>query len=306
MPSGETAQIDVLDPETLDRAFAAEGTRYVVHAAGIVSINGRVTERVHRVNVEGTANVVEACRRQQVDRLAYISSVHAIPEPTDGSTIVETEVFDPNLVHGEYARTKAEATALVMGATDLWRVVLHPSGMIGPNVYTDTHLTRLIRDAATGALTAVVPGGYDFVDVRDAAQGAIAALERGESGRNYILSGHYATVNDVVRQVAEQVHRRRSLQLLPTWFAKAAAPLAELYYRIRGTAPLYTSYSLHALGAPANFSHRRATEELGYQSRPLADTVADTVRWFQAQGQLRSPETQPRSSRFRRKDRVWR
>ncbi|HPU14312.1 MAG TPA: NAD-dependent epimerase/dehydratase family protein [Aeromicrobium sp.] len=281
----EVQQADVTDESALVRAFTAEpgGQVIVVHCAGIVSIRNKVSVEVKRVNVGGTQNVITACEQADTTRLVYVSSVHALKEPNPSATITEADSaadFDPAAVIGEYAKTKTEATALVLAATGLDRVVVHPSGLIGPHDYGDSHLTRLIRDAANGNLTAVVGGGYDFVDARDVANGIIAAAHAAPTGRTYLLTGHYAKVEDLVEMVAKLTGRKRRFNVLPLWFARLSAPMAELFYRIRGTRPLYTRYSLHTLTAPADFSHARASAELGYLPRPLDETLADTVAWL--------------------------
>ena len=189
----EIVRIDVRDLASVQQAFTSSDLPvWVVHCAGIVSIAGKVTPLVEETNVGGTANVVVAARSTSVERLAYISSVHAMPE-VDGVAreLDHSEDFNPDAVHGEYAKTKAAATSIVLGATDLWRVVVFPSGMAGHHDFGDTHLTRLVRDAASGTLFISVKGGYDFADVRDIAEATIAAIEKGHSGRTYLLPGHY-------------------------------------------------------------------------------------------------------------------
>ncbi len=281
----EVVTFDVLDVDSVVRAFThpAGSAAWVVHCAGVVSITGKVSAAVHEVNVGGVHNVLLACSQTGIERLAHISSVHAIPEPQPPRIITELDRasdFDPDLVVGEYAKTKAEATASVLAADDLWRVILFPSGIIGPNDFGDTHLTRMVRDAANGRLTSVVEGCYDFVDVRDVATGIIAAIEQDENGRTYILSGHQTSVSELVDAVLRAAARKLRPTKLPMWFARLTAPLAELFYKIRGTAPLYTSYSLYTLQAQCDFSHSRATSELGYQPRPLQQTINDTVAWL--------------------------
>ena len=65
--------------------------------------------------------------------------------------------------------------------------------------------------------------------------------------------------------------------VLPLWFAKLTAPLSEVYYKIRKMPPLYTSYSLYTLQSNSNFSHEKATKELGYEPRPIEETLKDTI-----------------------------
>lgn len=281
----EVVPADITDEAALVPAFTTPpGTRaIVIHCAGIVSIATHVSKEVARVNVGGTRNVLAACARTGVSRLVYISSVHAITEPDPPRTITEVDEasgFDPDSVTGEYAKTKAAATALVLAAENLDCVVVHPGGLIGPNDFAESHTIRLIRDAAGGQLTAVVAGGYDFVDVRDVVDGIIAAALKAPKGRTYLLSGAYTPIADLVRIVAELTGRKRRFTVLPLWFARLTAPLAELYYRIRGTKPLFTTYSLRTVQSPADYSHARATAELGFTPRPLRQTLADTIAWL--------------------------
>lgn len=86
----------------------------VYHLASRITIESRVTPSVREVNVEGTREVIGACLRNGARRLVYVSSVHAIPEPDPGTgedggepVIVEPDHFDPELVVGGYAKTKA-------------------------------------------------------------------------------------------------------------------------------------------------------------------------------------------------------
>lgn len=275
----ERRRVDVRDLDALRRAFEGTNRRTtVVHCAGVVSIAGSVSDAVREVNVGGTSNVLTVCREFGVRRLVHVSSVHALPEYE--GTITEELVIDPDMVVGEYAKTKAEATVEVLGASDVDCVVVHPSGIMGPGDYGDSHLTRLVRDLVSGKLSSIVAGRYDFVDVRDVADGIIAAARRGKRGQNYILNGHLVSMREIAVLVGRATGRRRLPHVLPMWFARASAPLAELYYRIRRTPPLYTSYSLHTLTAPAVFSHALAARHLRYAPRPIRATIRDTVLWL--------------------------
>ena len=278
---------DVREPADLTAAF--KPTRkgqdvIVIHTAGNVSIAGRVHRGVYEANVIGTQNVIDASRETGVRRLVYVSSVHAIPEAPDRTTMTEVAHFDPELVRGEYAKTKAEATRRVLAAEGLEVVVVHPSGLIGPDDPGRGHFTQLIRDALSGRLPATVGGGYDFVDVRDVAAGIVAALETGTSGHCYILSNRYFPVVELVGQVTALAGRRLPVKI-PMWLARATAPLAEWVAKLRGVSPLYTGYSLRTLHSPSDFSHERATRELGYHPRPMSETLADTVAWLRSSRQ---------------------
>lgn len=97
----EIVRMDGRDLASVQQAFTSSDLPvWVVHCAGIVSIAGKVTPLVEEANVGGTANVVAAARSTSVERLAYISSVHAMPE-VDGLAreLDHSEDFNPDAVH---------------------------------------------------------------------------------------------------------------------------------------------------------------------------------------------------------------
>ncbi len=187
---------DVRDISSLRALFENTKDRevYVIHTAGIIDISEKGSPAIYDVNVNGTKNMLALAREYGVKRFLYVSSVHAIPEKENYGVIGEVESFSPNEVVGVYAKTKALATQAVLdaGAQGLDVVVVHPSGIVGPDDTSGNHLVQLITDYLRGALPACVDGGYDFVDVRDVARGCLQALDKGKSGSCYILSNrHY-------------------------------------------------------------------------------------------------------------------
>jgi dihydroflavonol-4-reductase len=290
-PNAEIFYGDVRDKNSLMPCFEACSNHdlVVVHCAGIVSISSKFSQILHDVNVTGSKNIADLCVEYGVSKLIYVSSVHAIPEKPHGMVITEINDFDPDLLVGQYAKTKAEATAYVLelaAKRNLNVSVVHPSGIIGPFDYGCAHMTAMIIDYCKGRLTSGIIGGYDFVDVRDVAKGIILAGNHGKKGACYILSNHYYTVAELLRMLSKITGRRRMRSFLPIWFVKMTAPLAEIYYKIRRKPPLFTPYSIETLQANANFSHEKASSELGYQTRDMKQTLLDTVNWLKEQGRV--------------------
>ena len=274
---------DVCQPDTLRPLFEdlEEGAAIrVIHTAGIVDISEDVSPKVYDVNVNGTRNVLALCREFGA-RLVYVSSVHAIPEADDNLVQEEIRAFSPDRVIGGYAKTKAEATQAVLDAArdGLDAVVVQPSGILGPFEASGNHMVQMVSDYVHGRLPACVVGGYDFVDVRDVAKGCLQAAEKGRRGECYILSNRRYEIRDLLRMIRSVCGGRR-LPVLPMWMARAAAPLLQAWAKLRHERPLYTRYSLHALGSNSKFSHDKATMELGYRPRDLFQTIKDTVAWL--------------------------
>lgn len=274
---------DITRPETLEPLFQNSGGNEIIvlHGAGLISISQKVSPILREVNVEGTRNMIRVSLAHTVRRFVYVSSVHAIPEPPLGTPITETDQFSPEWVTGAYAKTKAEATQAVLDSVQkgLSAVVVHPSGIIGPYDSGRNHLVQLFRDYLSGRLSACVKGGYDFVDVRDAARGCLLAAEQGKPGECYILSGHSASVYDLLAQGGARLGKKPP-RIVPLPLARAATPFIEAIARARKKRPLYTSYSLRTLQSNSAFSHEKATRLLGYRPRALERTIDDMTTWY--------------------------
>ncbi len=135
-------------------------------------------------------------------------------------------------------------------------------------------------------LPVLVAGGYDWVDVRDVVEGAIRAEEKAPSGTKYLLSGHWVSVRDIAAMIAQISGISTRNIVLPRWVARLGAPVIGAVSRLKGKRPLYTSVSLRTLKSNRHISHEKATRELDYHPRPLYETLVDTLRWFEENGQL--------------------
>jgi dihydroflavonol-4-reductase len=285
----ETVEGDVLDLSSMFKVF--DGVQGVFHLAGLISIMPGEDPLLRRVNVEGTRNVLQAALQAGVQRLVYTSSIHAIQRLEQGQ-IDESLPFDPGNPYGEYDRSKAEATLEVKRAADegLQAVIACPTGVIGPYDYRGSMMGSVIRTAAERHPTLYVDGAYDFVDVRDVADGLIAAAEKGRPGESYILSGHRISVRYLLETVREVTGAHFFQLKIPFDLARFVARFTPLYYRLAHATPRFTSYSLAVLRSNANISHAKATRELGYRPRSMYQSISDTVHWFLGSGRLESAE----------------
>ncbi len=271
---------DVTVPASLAPAFA--GVDVVFHLAGIVSITGGARERLRRVNVEGTRHVAAACRAASVRRLVVTSSVHALTEPGRGGVLDERSGFDPERAFGDYGRSKAEASLAALSA---WRegldvVLVLPTGVVGPHDYLLSEVGQLVSLFGEGRIHVGLAGAYDFVDVRDVAVGQLLACERGRSGESYLLSGERVSVPQLFQILSGATGRPAPRLYVPLSVARAAAVLSPLYERLTRRRSLLTPYAVHALGIDFAIDDRKARQELGFTSRPVARALEDAWAWM--------------------------
>lgn len=275
---------DVTKADTLNSIFDGSGDAeiFVIHCAAVVYIKSKYNSRVYDVNVNGTKNIVDKVLEYNA-KLIYVSSVHAIPEKSDGDLISEVSIFNPDDVVGLYAKTKAEAARYVMDSVKhkgLNACIVHPSGILGPYDFSNSHLTALVSEIVRGKLPMCVKGGYDFVDVRDVAKGIIMACDKGKKGECYIMSGEFVSIKKLADLVCDVVGKKRIKVVLPIMIAKIVAPFYEMYYNVKGKTPLFTKYSLYTLSSNSNFSNEKAKRDLGFVTRDITDTVRDMVMWI--------------------------
>ena len=288
--SVEMAGADLDNVEALTAAFT--GCEVVFHAAARISITRHDATDVEAVNVQGTRNVLSACRAAGVRRMIHFSSIEAIePRPWDRPVDEDRPGVDAAL-GSPYALSKAQAEREVLAAREgLEVVVINPTAIIGPLDFRPSLLGRAIVAMARGWLPMLVDGGFDWVDVRDVAAAAAAAV-RAPAGRRYIVGGRWASMRELASLVCAQVGRMPPRLLCPYPLARAWAPVSAGFNRLLGREPLFTSSSLEVLRGNRQVSHERAARELAYCARPLEQTVADTVEWFRQAGQVPWPSAQ--------------
>ncbi len=278
---------DILDKESLIAAF--KGAETVFHLAALVSIDAVRAEEFHRTNVLGTRNVVEAALACGVRRLVHVSSIHAYDQHPSDEVLDENRRPADGPRHGPYDRSKAAGEVEIRRGIDrgLDAVILNPTSVIGPYDGGPSPMGQVFLDLYRRRIPALIAGGYDWVDVRDFAAATVAAETKARCGENYIVSGHWHTV----RELAELSQRTTGVAAprlqFPLWVARLWAPCQVVLDRWRGRRPLYTPVAVRVMAfGNRQISSAKAQAELGFQPRPLAESVEDTYRWFDEHGML--------------------
>lgn len=277
---------DVCEITSMQKFFSyADPQTCVIHCAGIVSVASHPGDIIYRVNVGGTAHILHYCHRHNVGKLIYVSSVHAIPKKLRWTEITQDAVFSPDLVKGDYAKSKALATGLVWdaAASGLDANVVFPSGIIGPNDIAKGSITSMLQSFIAGKLPLAVKGGYDFVDVRDVAAGIVACAKKGQRGHGYILSGQSASIRDILDVVKKTLRIKRNVFYLPIRIAGLIAPLYEKRCLRKHRPLFFTPDAVAVLASGDQFCWKAAEEGLGYVPRKLEDSIRDMALWLWSQ-----------------------
>ena len=268
------------DPAALENL--CRDREVVFHAAAKISIGGEKESDVFRINITGTENLLVAAKKSGVRRFVHFSSIHALQQQPLGKPVDETRPLNLNspLIY-EKTKALAEDYVLSQNCPEFQVIVLNPSAIVGPYDFGPSYLGRVVQLIYEGRLPGLVPGGYNWVDVRDVAQAAVSTLENGTGGERYLLAGHWHSLKKLAEMICVLRNRKCRLPVFPFGLALAGTPFMALWARVNGKDPLYTPASLRILqSANKNISHQKAEQELGFIPRPLEETLADTLEWF--------------------------
>lgn len=282
-------QGDLLEPASIRAAM--KGCQQVFHLAGFARAWHKDRSTYHRINVDGTRNIMDAAMDLGVLKTVVVSTAGVLPPSADGRPVSETAGRKPD-IYTEYERSKSEAEALVMryGTRGLPVVVVQPTKVFGPGPVDESNSAALmIREYLRGKWK-IVPGDgsgiMDYVYVEDVADGIHLAMEKGTPGEAYILGAEAASYQRFFDTVAAYAARPHRTYKLPYGLMMAVSGLEAAKARILGLKPLITPEWIRKI--PYNWSKDsgKARQELGYRPRSFEEAVRLTVDWLRKTGQV--------------------
>ena len=272
--------------DTGDVARAADGVDVVYHLAAKIDLRPKKDPMMFTINVDGTRNVVDACLSRGL-RLVHTSSHHAlVREPLD-RPLTEDKPLALN-EKCEYHRSKAIGETIVLDACQrgLDAVIVNPGSMVGPHDYEPSMIGAVLIDLYFGRIPVLLEMLSDYVDVRDVADGMIAAAEKGRVGERYFLTGDVIPVMEMVSLYAELTGAKLPTRALPLWVGWVLLPFALAGSALTKKEPFITADMLRASVSNDEVSHDKAHRELGYTIRTLRESLTDAVAWYRERGWL--------------------
>ncbi|MCO6460361.1 MAG: NAD-dependent epimerase/dehydratase family protein [Saprospiraceae bacterium] len=278
---------DISDKKSLTNW--AKHCEYIIHAAAGFGLAKNQDPRLFQLNVTGTQNVIDVAIEYSIKRLVYISSIVVFSSHPQNIMMDESREFvrDGSF---DYWITKRDAHLLVKDSSKkgLDIVIVCPTSVIGPPDKKPSKIGNALINIYQRKIPFIFEGGFDFTDVRDVAFGIVGALLDGHSGETYILGGHYHTIKEFADMVLKIKGSWRRAIRLPYQIVYAALPFVSLYAGITHTQPLYEAGYIDTLRHSNKFiSSEKARRHFGYLSRPLEETIYDTILYFKNSGKLK-------------------
>jgi dihydroflavonol-4-reductase len=277
---------DIRDIDSVQRAL--KGCDRVYHLAAVYANWLPDPGLMYRVNEEGTRNVLTACQTAGTRKIVYCSSVAALGAhgkiPADESARFN---LNSTLDHYYISKYRAEQVALEFARSGLPVVIVNPSGPIGDRDIAPTPTGALIINLLKGKFPGYVDGGINLIDVTDCARGIVAAMEKGRVGEKYILGNRNVSIKEYFDLIVKVAGRGKSPSLcIPAGMAVCSGWGYQMLSRITGKPPV-TSASWVRVGSHYSWwDCTKARRELGLGQRPLEESIADAIEWFETNGYL--------------------
>ena len=278
-PSGiEYVLGDLRDPAWLGQAV--RGCDVVIHGAAKVSLRPGQFDEQYKINVEGTKAVIDACLKNNVKRMIYVSSIVTIGASANGNPINESAPFNLAGFGIPYVETKHEAEMLALRAIrpGFEVVSVNPSIMISP---PDREVTAADLRKIPRWLPAYFDFGLNVVDTDDVISAIIAAIEKGRAGERYLLTGENVDADRVFELAHKYFGISKPGLKIPLWVLIPAAWIAEISAGFRHKRPKFHRGLARLARFRFFYSNDKAKRELGFNPKSLNVTIENILEKLQ-------------------------
>jgi len=275
---------DLRDSKSLKDGL--KGCDVLYHAAADYRLWTRDPQEMYRINVDGTAAILESALENNLKRVVYTSSVGTLGNPGDGTPGREDMPVGLSDMVGHYKKSKflAEREADKFVARGLPLVIVNPSTPIGPMDIKPTPTGKIIVDFLNRKMPAYLDTGLNIIAVEDCARGHILAEQKGRTGEKYILGNTNLTMRAIFDILQEITGLPAPKVRLPYTPILLAAYVNEALSKITGQEPLIPLTGVQMAAKFMFFDPSKAVRELGLPQTPVSSALENAVAWFRANG----------------------
>ncbi len=276
----EWVEGDLLDPESLMDAM--QGIERVYHCAAMVSFVTRHKRQMMENNVIGTANVVNACLAQQINKLCFVSSTATIGTHPGG-------MADETMIWKYSKHQSAYAVSKFRSEMEVWRgigeglnaVIVNPSIVIGPGDWGRSS-SSLFKPVWKG-LGFYTSGTTGYVDVWDVVHAMIELMESAITGERFILSSENLSYRDVFTLIANALGKKPPKHYASPFLTGLTWRIDWLMSKLLFRLPLFTRDTARSAHYKACFSNKKIRDLTGIDFKPIKRSISETAKIFLAE-----------------------
>ena len=268
---GDICQLETLKP-------AMSGCDWVFHAAGYPEQWMKDDKLFQKVNVQGTANIIEAALEAKVERFIYTSTIDVF---SGGKGLeFDESIIDPEPKGTLYERSKQDADQLVVSALkkSLPAIFLHPAGVFGPGPTDSPGMNDFFTKLKNKQVPMLLPGSLPLVYGPDVGEGHVLAAEQANIGERFILSDKHLSLVELSHQVLNKINPAlKTPPVMPLFFAKIVSVFGEALANTINKAPLIPKGQLYFLQWQAIPKSKKARQQLAWKTTPFPEALKSTL-----------------------------
>ncbi|MFN8265725.1 MAG: NAD-dependent epimerase/dehydratase family protein [Chitinophagaceae bacterium] len=270
---------DVLDTGLLDEVL--KDCKQVYHSAAVVSFHKSRRENMYRINIEGTANIVNACLNNQVEKLVHVSSVAALGRIRKGETVNENTKWSEETNNSHYGKTK------YLSELEVWRgmseglnaAIVNPSIIIGEAPWETGSMA--IFKKAWEEFPYYTTGSTGYVDAKDVAAAMIALMNSNITAERFILCNEHRSFKDLLTLIATHFNKKPPYKKPAKWMMDLIWRIEAVKSKISGKEPLLTKETVKTSQSATLYDHSKIKKALpGFEFTPLNETVERSCNWL--------------------------
>ena len=275
----EWVEGDILDTVSLEDAMS--GVDRVIHSAAIISFNKEDKDEMNRVNIMGTANVVNMSLEKNISRFVHVSSVAALGRTKINSHVSEEKKWQDNKNNTHYAISKYKAEM------EVWRgvgeglnaVIINPSTVLGYGDW-NTSSCRIFKTVYDG-FPWYSTGVNGFVDIEDVAKVAVILLGNSISEQRFIINAENWSFQELLNTIADGFDKKRPGRRATRGLINLILKLEKIKSIFAGTKPLLTRESARVANSHTYFQNDKILKALpGFSFTPLEESIAKACKKY--------------------------
>jgi dihydroflavonol-4-reductase len=293
LTEGEKQQIewikgDLLDPSLLDEAM--QGCKQVYHCAAVVSYHSSRRQQMYKINIEGTANIVNLSLDHNIEKLVHVSSVAAVGRLRQGELITEKTEWTEETNNSHYGKSK------YLSELEVWRgigeglnaVIVNPSVILGESNWENGSVA--IFKKMWEEFPWYTTGGTGFVDAKDVATAMIRLMHSDISSERFLLSNEHLSFQELFTKIATSFGKRPPHRFAKPWMGNLVWRLEALKAMFSNKEPLLTKETASTAQVKTYYDSSKILNALpGFTFTPTDETIERTCKWLIQQYKLKQP-----------------
>lgn len=274
----EWKEADLNDIPALTEAFT--GITSVYHCAALISFDTSDEKALRKINIEGTANIVNLCVAFKIEKLCYISSIATMDISLGEKFVTENFTWNQEKYHNEYAISKHGAEIEVWRGTQegVPAIILNPGVILGPGFW-NTGSGQLFKKIDKG-LNYHFPKTTGFVGVQDVINSAITAMGSNIQNEQYIVVAENLSFTEVLGLVAESIQKPSPKKPLKPWMVFIGWIYQSIAKLLFGTKKLINPEDYKSLFKHSFYSSAKLKSELSFEYTPIEEVILETGKIF--------------------------